>query len=284
MSRDCLLLNGNGKPVSFFPLSVINWKTAIKLLLARNVILIKAHDDQYVRSPSISVELPSILMLKRFHKFHNYVKFSRSNVLLRDMYTCQYCSEIFDKKDLTLDHVIPKSKKGPSNWENVVTACKSCNLKKGDKLTIFGPFGEFMAKDTQNEMVFIGGGAGMAPMRSHIFDQLLRLNSSRKISFWYGARSLKEMFYDEEFRELEKKYENFSYHTALSDPLPEDSWSGYTGFISHVLHDNYLVNHPTPEDCEYYMCGPPMMMDAAFKMLDSLGVEPENIMFDDFGG
>ena len=158
------------------------------------------------------------------------------------------------------------------------------NLKKGDKLTIFGPFGEFMAKDTQNEMVFIGGGAGMAPMRSHIFDQLLRLNSSRKISFWFGARSLKEMFYDEEFRELEKKYENFSYHTALSDPLPEDSWSGYTGFISHVLHDNYLVNHPTPEDCEYYMCGPPLMMDAAFKMLDSLGVEPENIMFDDFGG
>ena len=158
------------------------------------------------------------------------------------------------------------------------------NLKKGDKLTIFGPFGEFMAKDTQNEMAFIGGGAGMAPMRSHIFDQLLRLNSSRKISFWYGARSLKEMFYDEEFRELEKQYENFSYHTALSDPLPEDSWSGYTGFISHVLHDNYLVNHPTPEDCEYYMCGPPMMMDAAFKMLDSLGVEPENIMFDDFGG
>ena len=158
------------------------------------------------------------------------------------------------------------------------------NLKKGDKLTIFGPFGEFMAKDTQNEMVFIGGGAGMAPMRSHIFDQLLRLDSSRKISFWYGARSLKEMFYDEEFRELEKKYENFSYHTALSDPLPEDSWSGYTGFIRHVLHDNYLVNHPTPEDCEYYMCGPPMMMDAAFKMLDSLGVEPENIMFDDFGG
>ena len=116
------------------------------------------------------------------------------------------------------------------------------NLKKGDKLTIFGPFGEFMAKDTQNEMVFIGGGAGMAPMRSHIFDQLLRLDSSRKISFWYGARSLKEMFYDEEFRELEQKYENFSYHTALSDPLPEDSWSGYTGFISHVLHDNYLVN------------------------------------------
>ena len=118
------------------------------------------------------------------------------------------------------------------------------NLKPGDKVRVFGPFGEFFAKETSAEMVFIGGGAGMAPMRAHIFDQLLRINSDRKISFWYGARSLKEMFYDEEFRELEQKYENFSYHTALSDPLPEDSWSGYTGFISHVLHDNYLVNHP----------------------------------------
>mgnify|MGYP001166694380 FL=1 len=133
MSQDCLLLNGNGKPVSYFPLSVLNWKTAVKLTLTRNVILIKEHHDRVVRSPNFEMKVPSILMLPRFHKFHNYVKFSRSNVLLRDMYTCQYCSEIFDKKDLTLDHVIPKSKKGPSNWENVVTACKSCNLKKGDK-------------------------------------------------------------------------------------------------------------------------------------------------------
>lgn len=134
LSRDCLLLNGNGKPVSFFPLSVINWKTAVKLLLARNVILIKAHDDQYVRSPSISIELPSILMLKRFHKFHNYVKFSRSNVFLRDMYTCQYCQNIFSRNELTLDHVIPKSKNGLTNWENVVTSCKSCNSAKGSSL------------------------------------------------------------------------------------------------------------------------------------------------------
>ena len=158
------------------------------------------------------------------------------------------------------------------------------NLKPGDPLTIFGPFGEFMAKETNNEMVFIGGGAGMAPMRSHIFDQLLSLDSSRKISFWYGARSLKEMFYVEEFNRLQDEYENFSWHAALSDPQPEDHWEGMTGFIHQVLHDNYLKDHASPEDSEYYMCGPPMMMDACFKMLDNLGVEPENIMFDDFGG
>jgi Na+-transporting NADH:ubiquinone oxidoreductase subunit F len=132
-------------------------------------------------------------------------------------------------------------------------------------------------------MVFIGGGAGMAPMRSHIFDQLLTIDSSRKISFWYGARSLKEMFYVDEFDKLSKDFENFTWHAALSDPLPEDKWDGLTGFISHVLYDEYLQHHPSPEDCEYYLCGPPMMMSAAFKMLDSLGVEPENIMFDDFG-
>jgi Na+-transporting NADH:ubiquinone oxidoreductase subunit F len=158
------------------------------------------------------------------------------------------------------------------------------NLKPGDKLTIFGPFGEFMARDTLNEMVFIGGGAGMAPMRSHIFDQLLRLDSSRKISFWYGARSLKEMFYVDDFNKLQDKHENFSWHAALSDPLEDDNWKGDTGFIHQVLLENYLKDHPAPEDCEYYLCGPPMMMDACFKMLDSLGVEPENIMFDDFGG
>ena len=158
------------------------------------------------------------------------------------------------------------------------------NLKPGDKLTIFGPFGEFMARETLNEMVFIGGGAGMAPMRSHIFDQLLRLDSSRKISFWYGARSLKEMFYVDDFNRLQDQYENFSWHAALSDPLEDDNWDGKTGFIHQVLLENYLKDHPAPEDCEYYLCGPPMMMEACFKMLDSLGVEPENIMFDDVGG
>ena len=158
------------------------------------------------------------------------------------------------------------------------------NLKPGDKVTISGPYGEFFARDTDNEMVFIGGGAGMAPMRSHILDQLLRLNSTRKMTYWYGARSLKEMFYVEEFNELQEKYPNFSWHIALSDPLPEDNWTGYTGFIHQVLYDEYIKDHEAPEDCEYYMCGPPLMANAVTNMLLEQGVERENIMFDDFGG
>ncbi|MGQ7847134.1 NADH:ubiquinone reductase (Na(+)-transporting) subunit F [Granulosicoccus sp. 3-233] len=158
------------------------------------------------------------------------------------------------------------------------------NLKPGDKATISGPYGEFFAKDTKNEMVFIGGGAGMAPMRSHIFDQLMRIHSDRKISFWYGARSLRETFYVDHFDRLAAENENFEWHLALSDPLPEDEWTGYTGFIHNVLLENYLANHPTPEDCEYYMCGPPMMNAAVIDMLHELGVEDEHIMLDDFGG
>jgi len=158
------------------------------------------------------------------------------------------------------------------------------SLKPGDKVKVSGPFGEFFAKETDNEMVFIGGGAGMAPMRSHIFDQLKRLNSKRKISFWYGARSLRETFYVEEFNELARKHENFSWHLALSDPLPEDNWTGPTGFIHNVVYENYLKNHPAPEDCEFYMCGPPMMNASVIKMLKDLGVEDEHIMLDDFGG
>ncbi|MEH6564563.1 MAG: NADH:ubiquinone reductase (Na(+)-transporting) subunit F [Halopseudomonas sp.] len=158
------------------------------------------------------------------------------------------------------------------------------SLKPGDKVTVYGPFGEFFAKDTDAEMVFIGGGAGMAPMRSHIFDQLKRLNSSRKITFWYGARSLREAFYVEEYDKLAAENENFQWHLALSDPLPEDNWEGPTGFIHNVLLENYLKDHPAPEDCEYYMCGPPMMNASVIKMLQDLGVEPENILLDDFGG
>ena len=158
------------------------------------------------------------------------------------------------------------------------------NLKKGDKVRVFGPFGEFFAKETDNEMIFVGGGAGMAPMRAHIFDQLLRLNSKRKITFWYGARSLREMFYVDEFNKLDNDNENFSWHVALSDPLPDDNWEGKTGFIHQVLFDNYLKDHPAPEDCEYYLCGPPMMNKAVIEMLLDLGVEPENIALDDFGG
>ncbi len=157
-------------------------------------------------------------------------------------------------------------------------------LKPGDKTTISGPFGEFFARETDNEMVFVGGGAGMAPMRSHIFDQLERVKSKRKMTFWYGARSKREMFYVDDFDRLAKDHDNFEWHVALSDPLPEDNWSGYTGFIHNVLYDNYLKTHPAPEDCEYYMCGPPMMNAAVIDMLENLGVERENILLDDFGG
>jgi len=155
-------------------------------------------------------------------------------------------------------------------------------LKPGDKVKVFGPYGEFFAKDTDAEMVFIGGGAGMAPMRSHIFDQLRRLNSKRKISFWYGARSLREMFYEDDYNTLAAENDNFDWHVALSDPQPEDNWTGMTGFIHNVVLENYLKNHPAPEDCEYYMCGPPMMNAAVVKMLKDLGVEDENIALDEF--
>ena len=158
------------------------------------------------------------------------------------------------------------------------------NMKPGDKVTVYGPFGEFFAKDTDAEMVFIGGGAGMAPMRSHIFDQLKRLKSDRKISFWYGARSLKELFYQDEYDALAAEFPNFEWHVAMSDPQPEDNWDGLTGFIHNVLLENYLKDHPAPEDCEFYMCGPPIMNQSVIAMLENLGVEPENIMLDDFGG
>lgn len=157
------------------------------------------------------------------------------------------------------------------------------NLQPGDKVTISGPYGEFFAKDTDAEMVFIGGGAGMAPMRSHIFDQLKRIKTDRKISFWYGARSLREIFYQEDFDGLADNHDNFVWHIGLSEPQPEDNWKGHTGFIHQILFDNYLRNHDAPEDCEYYMCGPPMMTSAVIHMLEDLGVEPENILLDDFG-
>ncbi len=158
------------------------------------------------------------------------------------------------------------------------------SLKPGDKITVYGPFGEFFAKKTNAEMVFIGGGAGMAPMRSHIFDQLRRLKTDRKMTFWYGARSLRELFYKEDYDMLQAENPNFKWHVALSDPQPEDNWTGLTGFIHNVLYENYLKDHPAPEDCEFYMCGPPMMNAAVIKMLKSLGVEDDNILLDDFGG
>jgi Na+-transporting NADH:ubiquinone oxidoreductase subunit F len=158
-------------------------------------------------------------------------------------------------------------------------------LKPGDKVSMSGPFGEFHIKPTKKEMIYIGGGAGMAPLRSHLFHLFHTLKEKeRKITYWYGGRSLREVFYTDHFRDIERDFPNFKYHVALSEPLPEDNWTGYTGFIHNVLFENYLKQHPAPEDVEYYLCGPPMMTAAVFKMLDNLGVPPENIAFDDFGG
>jgi Na+-transporting NADH:ubiquinone oxidoreductase subunit F len=158
------------------------------------------------------------------------------------------------------------------------------NLKPGEEVTISGPFGEFFARETKKEMIFVGGGAGMAPMRSHIFDQFKRIDTDRKVTFWYGARSKKEMFYVDDFDMIQGENENFSWHCALSEPQPEDNWEGYTGFIHQVLLDNYLKDHPAPEDCEYYLCGPPIMNKCVIDMLLELGVERDDIMLDDFGG
>ena len=166
----------------------------------------------------------------------------------------------------------------PGKMSSYLFACKP-----GDKITIFGPFGDFFAQETDNEMVFIGGGAGMAPMRAHIFDQLLRLKTNRKVSFWYGGRNQRELFYVDEYDKLAADHENFEWHVALSD-MNIDGWTGYTGFIHHVLLKKYLTDHPAPEDCEYYMCGPPVMNAAVIQMLEDLGVERDNIFLDDFGG
>lgn len=157
------------------------------------------------------------------------------------------------------------------------------SLKPGDEVMVSGPYGEFFVEEGRGEMMFIGGGAGMAPMRSHIFHQFKTLHTQRKTTFWYGGRSLQELFYMDDFQEIERENDNFSFHVALSDPLPDDHWTGPTGFIHQVIYDQYLKDHPTPEEIQYYICGPPMMLQAVLHMLDSLGVPPENIHYDDFG-
>ena len=156
--------------------------------------------------------------------------------------------------------------------------------KPGDKVMISGPYGEFHIKKTQKEMIYIGGGAGMAPLRSHIFHLFHTQKTNRKVSYWYGARSLREVFYEEDFRAIEKDFPNFTFNLALSEPLPEDNWKGYVGFIHQVVLEHYLSKHEEPEEIEFYLCGPPMMNAAVFKMLDELGVPKENIAYDDFGG
>ncbi|MCL2028711.1 MAG: NADH:ubiquinone reductase (Na(+)-transporting) subunit F [Bacteroidales bacterium] len=177
-----------------------------------------------------------------------------------------------------------RKNKGFMNVNPGICSSYIFSLKAGDKVTISGPYGEFHVKDTNREMMFIGGGAGMAPMRSHILDQFLTQKTKRKTTFWYGGRSLRELFYVEDFRAIEKDFPNFKFHIALSEPCLEDNWKGYKGFIHQVILDNYLKNHPEPESIEYYLCGPPMMNDAVQNMLDDLGVPKEMIAFDDFGG
>ena len=172
-----------------------------------------------------------------------------------------------------------------NDWQAVTPGlCSSYTftLKKGDKVTISGPFGEFFIKDTKKEMVYIGGGAGMAPLRSHIYHLFRTLKTKRKVTYFYGGRSLRELFYTEDFRAIEKDFKNFKYHVALSEPLPEDNWDGATGFIHQAALDLYLKDHPEPEELEYYLCGPPQMLDAIMDMLDNLGVPEENIAFDEF--
>ncbi|MFL2988993.1 NADH:ubiquinone reductase (Na(+)-transporting) subunit F [bacterium] len=175
----------------------------------------------------------------------------------------------------------------PALWNEVPPGIASSyifDLKPGDKVTISGPYGDFFIKDTEREMVYVGGGAGMAPLRSHIFHLFHTLKTGRKVSYWYGARSKREMFYDDHFKKIQDKFPNFEYHVALSDPMPEDNWKGFTGFIHQVVHDNYLKEHDDPTEIEYYMCGPPMMNTAVTKMLEDLGVEEDMIDYDDFGG
>jgi len=178
---------------------------------------------------------------------------------------------------------IPPPAASPSVPPGVVSSY-IFGLKAGDKVSVSGPYGHFFATETESEMVFVGGGAGMAPMRSHIFDQLKRLKSKRKITFWYGVRSRQDLFYVDDFDRLEAEHENFAWFIALSEPRPEDQWSGKTGFIHEVLYESYLKDHPAPEDCEYYLCGPPVMIKAVRNMLDNLGVDPDNVFFDEFGG
>ena len=180
----------------------------------------------------------------------------------------------------------PPPDRAAGGWMKVnpgICSSYTFSLKPGDKVTISGAYGEFFIQDTDREMVYVGGGAGMAPLRSHVFHLFQTLKTTRQVSYWYGARSSKELFYEDHFRAIEKEYDNFSFHVAMSEPLPEDNWSGFTGFIHQVVLDEYLNKHPAPEDIEYYLCGPPLMLNAVLNMLDELGVEEEMIRFDDFG-
>ena len=239
-----------------------------------------------IEAPSYSLSYKDFDISKEYHedwdKFKIWDFNSISNEPIERAYSMANCP---DEKGIVMLNVrIASPPPGSTDIPAGKMSSYIFNLRKGDEVVISGPFGEFFARETDKEMVFIGGGAGMAPMRSHLFDQFNRIKTKRKITFWYGARSKKEMFYVEDFDKLEKENENFSWHVALSDALPEDKWTGHTGFIHNILFEQYLKNHPAPEDCEYYMCGPPIMNQSVINMLLDLGVDREDIMLDDFGG
>ncbi|MDJ0928215.1 MAG: NADH:ubiquinone reductase (Na(+)-transporting) subunit F [Gammaproteobacteria bacterium] len=240
-----------------------------------------------IECPPHSIDFKEMDIGERFRdEWDRFDLWSLRSVVTEPVMRAYSMANYPDEKDIIMLNVRIATPP-PAQWKTAPPGAMSSfifGLKPGDKVTVSGPFGDFFAKDTDKEMIFVGGGAGMAPMRSHIFDQLLRLKSERKISFWYGARSKREMFYVEDFDRLAATHENFSWHVALSEPLPEDNWDGYTGFIHAVLFEEYLRRHPAPDDCEYYLCGPPVMNSAVISMLEDLGVEPESIALDDFGG
>ena len=239
-----------------------------------------------IEAPKYSLSYKDFDVDKEYHEDWDRFKIwdfnAESNEPIERAYSMANCP---DEKGIVMLNVrIASPPPGSSGIPAGKMSSYIFNLKAGDEVVISGPFGEFYARETEKEMVFIGGGAGMAPMRSHLFDQFNRIKTKRKVTFWYGARSKKEMFYVEDFDKLDKENPNFSWHVALSDAMPEDKWKGHTGFIHNVLYEQYLKDHPAPEDCEFYMCGPPMMNQSVINMLLDLGVDREDIMLDDFGG
>ena len=239
-----------------------------------------------IEAPSYSLSYKDFDVAKEYHEDWDRFKIwdfnAESSEPIERAYSMANCP---DEKGIVMLNVrIASPPPGSSGIPAGKMSSYIFNLRPGDEVVISGPFGEFFARETDKEMVFIGGGAGMAPMRSHLFDQFNRIKTKRKVTFWYGARSKKEMFYVEDFNKLAKENSNFSWHVALSDAMPEDKWDGLTGFIHNVLYEQYLKDHPAPEDCEYYMCGPPMMNQSVINMLLDLGVDREDIMLDDFGG
>lgn len=240
-----------------------------------------------IEVPAHEVDYKNFAIEERFHEdWNKYNLWRYKSVVKEPVFRAYSMANYPGEKDIIMLNVriATPPPRAPEGTPPGKVSSYIFDLKPGDNCTISGPYGEFFIKDTDAEMVYIGGGAGMAPLRSHIFELFKERKTRRKVTYWYGGRSSRELFYVEEFREIEKQFPNFKFQIALSEPLPEDNWTGYVGFIHQVLLENYLKTHPAPEDIEYYICGPPLMLQAVLKMLDDLGVESSNIAYDDFGG